>query len=816
MSWPGADPYYEYSKSDGDPRKSQYGVSWVPFMIIDGKGDLNDLEGTWGVNDWETRILNNTSLTAPLEINLKGRFDEVSGAGNCVIELIPEAGVSGRHNVYVVLIEDSLYYAGTNGFPHHQNVMRHMFPDAKGTEVNLEAGVTTTAQVSFFIPAEVDRAKSRLIVIVQNPTREVLNAAEVKDVTELPLVYMPLLSSMSSDLQILDDDGDGKLNPGESASYTVTIENHCDWLDATDVVGYLSSSSPYVTITDGVGAYGSIDPCSFAVNSADQFTFAISEDAPAVSNFEFALRLTANNGIDLPYVPYETILPFTISMDLFQNHFPIKVKQPIYGGNAAVDLDGDGMKEIIIGGADSLLHAYTLDGSELDGFPFAADQWIFGAPAVADIDGDTDLEIVVTSLDKHIYVIQHDGSGVAIAEAAGFLWGTPTLVDLDDDGDLEIIVAGSGQDLLVMHHDGTPLSGFPITISGEPMFNSVAVADLDADGSLDIVVGTLGKNLHAFDLTGNSIEGFPVPMLKGVFTSPVVADLEGDGKFEILVGQDDGIFFAISNTGDTLWTKQLSAGSIRTAAAVLDFNHDGLLEIVITTLDGLITMLDFQGNELDGWPNTLGIACYSSPVIADLDGDEIPEILVGSNSSELNAFHIDGSIVENFPIILSSPARGTPTVDDINQDGDLEIIIGTDYDLSVINLKVPSVVDSTWFTARGNYQRTGFLVNPIISSVDGETNIPYSLRLKQNYPNPFNPSTNIEFTIPMNSRVSLIIYDVLGQEVIRLVNSDLSMGSYSLQWNGQDASGRAMDTGIYFSKLSAAGGEKVMKMLLIK
>ncbi len=163
---------------------------------------------------------------------------------------------------------------------------------------------------------------------------------------------------------------------------------------------------------------------------------------------------------------------------------------------------------------------------------------------------------------------------------------------------------------------------------------------------------------------------------------------------------------------------------------------------------------------------------------------------------------------------MDGPVRGTPTVADLSQDGTLEIVVGTDNDLTIINLKTLSAAGSYWSTARGNFQRTGFY-DPSPTRVD-EYQIPQMLNLKQNYPNPFNPLTTIEFGIPTHGFVTLTIYDILGQEVNSLVQSELAPDTYHYQWNGTDASSQAVETGIYFACITVAGSDQIVKMMLLK
>jgi hypothetical protein len=111
-----------------------------------------------------------------------------------------------------------------------------------------------------------------------------------------------------------------------------------------------------------------------------------------------------------------------------------------------------------------------------------------------------------------------------------------------------------------------------------------------------------------------------------------------------------------------------------------------------------------------------------------------------------------------------------------------------------------------------------------VTSVEGENEediIPEEYVLKQNYPNPFNPATKIEFSLPVASEVKLTIYNLLGQELLRLIDGERNAGTHSVQWNAEDANGQSLSSGIYFYELKASGingnnFQQIKKMILLK
>jgi flagellar hook assembly protein FlgD len=88
--------------------------------------------------------------------------------------------------------------------------------------------------------------------------------------------------------------------------------------------------------------------------------------------------------------------------------------------------------------------------------------------------------------------------------------------------------------------------------------------------------------------------------------------------------------------------------------------------------------------------------------------------------------------------------------------------------------------------------------------------------LLQNYPNPFNPTTTIEYQIAKTSRVSLEIFDLLGQKIKTLVQNNHPSGVYRVHWDGKDQSGNVIGSGVYLYQLKIGNETLTRKMIMIK
>jgi hypothetical protein len=127
------------------------------------------------------------------------------------------------------------------------------------------------------------------------------------------------------------------------------------------------------------------------------------------------------------------------------------------------------------------------------------------------------------------------------------------------------------------------------------------------------------------------------------------------------------------------------------------------------------------------------------------------------------------------------------------------------------------IIETFYYGAVTSEDKFTFTAPPAVVSVDDE-NIPNKFQVFQNYPNPFNPVTTIRFTLPQQSLVKLEVYDILGQRVAELVNTELTAGTHEVLFNASNLpNGKAgLASGVYIYKLNAGSFTETRKMILLK
>lgn len=104
-------------------------------------------------------------------------------------------------------------------------------------------------------------------------------------------------------------------------------------------------------------------------------------------------------------------------------------------------------------------------------------------------------------------------------------------------------------------------------------------------------------------------------------------------------------------------------------------------------------------------------------------------------------------------------------------------------------------------------------VEELPTAVDSPTPV---AALGQNFPNPFNPKTTIEYSLPTRTRAAMAIYDSEGKLVVRMDQGMREAGTHRVEWDGRDAAGATVGSGVYFYRLEGVAGVAPRKMVLLK
>ena len=140
--------------------------------------------------------------------------------------------------------------------------------------------------------------------------------------------------------------------------------------------------------------------------------------------------------------------------------------------------------------------------------------------------------------------------------------------------------------------------------------------------------------------------------------------------------------------------------------------------------------------------------------------------------------------------------------------------------LDLINRKTHHIKDTSSVTLNQNWDKLPVYPFKIVagspeyvSSMTQEilSQLPETFTLHQNYPNPFNPVTSINYEIPTDQRVTLSVYNILGQEVISLVNKEQFAGKYTIRWDGTSNRLTNVSSGTYFYVLQTNNFKQVKK-----
>jgi hypothetical protein len=318
------------------------------------------------------------------------------------------------------------------------------------------------------------------------------------------------------------------------------------------------------------------------------------------------------------------------------------------------------------------------------------------------------------------------------------------------------------------------------------------------------------------------------------------------------------IIVKINSSGDLVWQKEYPASYSKVYRSIVEAYGSGYIAAGQTSDRGIISRIDGGGNIV--WEkeyainniqieNIRSIDTFNNVYIAggdmydtvldkscvgflrlDTSGNILTQQIFSDSTHPLHTAHIKAAnnnrIVLNTDIVSaidSSHAR----IYIIDSAGNV-IKFRQFTESGHLSLYNNLTLENNDFIFVGHYRDTNFhmftyatrtdsnLYSPPIKVVKISEGVPSQYNLYQNYPNPFNPSTRIIFDIPPSKgargmMVELVIYDILGREIGVLVNEQLKVGVYEVEWNASN-----QPSGVYFYRLSAGDYTESKKMILIK
>ncbi len=454
-----------------------------------------------------------------------------------------------------------------------------------------------------------------------------------------------------------------------------------------------------------------------------------------------------------------------------------------------------------------------------------------------DNDGDVDLFVFGGRNTQSLFYRNDGGDNFTRLTSLPFLittpnGGTDTWVDYDNDGDIDLyLVVQQTQNKLyksMLKETGNPDLFEQVTNSGLSSDGSVfditaSWGDYNNDGFFDAHLAVAGGIDKLFknngDGTFTNVTGNPIVSTNINTSFGAWADFDNDGDIDLVTahvanGSGQGSSDLFRNEGNGIFVKLTSneagdlVGAVPSpqAGSWGDYDNDGDMDFYMVNFalpnnfNGVPQPNYLYNNTMGNSNNWINIKCEGIFSNRSAIGTEVRvKANINGNSFWQKKF-------------ISAGALGNTSQADLRAHFGLGNAIVVD---SVV-VKWQSGIIQNVVGLNVNEFHT-IVEDTTLSSVKSASDIiPSGFNLFQNYPNPFNPNTTIKFNLPENALVQLIVYDILGRKITELVNEELPVASYTINFEGENLS-----SGVYIYRLTALRNGKSLfsssrQMLLMK
>ncbi len=500
--------------------------------------------------------------------------------------------------------------------------------------------------------------------------------------------------------------------------------------------------------------------------------------------------------------------------------------------------------------------------------------------AFGDLDNDGDLDLYVVNFGAgHDVLYRNDGpvlaggefqftditisAGTTVEESSRGM----AFVDFDRDGLLDIYVNAIGEDILY-HNKGNlqfenVASQFGIVGAGGQGVGVVGT-DVNNDGWPDIYNANRSFDLSNLFINSNGLftdiansSGIQaIGLGMGILSFDYDNDLDMDLYWTTWPGnnvpetnklyqnQGNGSQFVDvarqTGTADSLgWGISCNAG---------DVDNDGWMDFFVTngfddTTTPNVLFHNQNGSSFADITNLIGGGDFDGRGVAfaDYDGDgDLDLCVTGGPNDNTKLWRNDSQTDNHWLHITLAGERGNKsaigaavqvttsldvtTVQEVSGGAGrgsfnslpLEFGLGKADSVVAISVRWPSGLQQS-LPGTGVDRALTLFESAITSIEDERPELPGQFSLSQNYPNPFNPTTTIQFALAAESRVSLSIYNVLGELVQTLISGQIrSAGQHQVSWDGRNSVGAQVASGVYLASLQSEREVESRKMLLIR